>query len=82
MAMASGFCRNTKTPQLIKACAKRKRNINGGSWNDGRNAGGNRLYAGSFWHQVRKKSELRVDKSKVILRTFGVPNSEVQFDFN
>jgi hypothetical protein len=27
--------------------------------------GGNRLYAGSFWHQVRKKPELWVDKSKV-----------------
>jgi hypothetical protein len=25
--------------------------------------GGNRLYAGSFWHQVRKKPELWVDKS-------------------
>jgi hypothetical protein len=29
--------------------------------------GGNRLYAGSFWHQVREKSELWIDQSKINL---------------
>jgi hypothetical protein len=63
MAMSPGFCRKTKTTPLIQTCAKRKRNINGGTWNDEGMEGGNRLYAGSFWHQVRKKPELWSDKS-------------------
>jgi hypothetical protein len=63
MPMSPGFFRKTKTTQLTQPCAKRKRNINGGSWNDSGMEGGNRLYAGSFWHQVRKKPELREDKS-------------------
>jgi hypothetical protein len=33
--------------------------------------GGNRLYAGSFWHQVREKSELWVDKSKLDFTNFN-----------
>jgi hypothetical protein len=41
--------------------------------------GGNRLYAGSFWHQVRKKPELRLDKSKLHFKhlPFGVGNSRI-----
>jgi hypothetical protein len=63
MATLRAFAGKQKTTQLTQACAKRKRNINGGSWNDEGMEGGNRLYAGSFWHQVRKKPELWVDKS-------------------
>jgi hypothetical protein len=39
--------------------------------------GGNRIYAGSFWHQVRKKPELRADKTKGHFKNlpFGVANS-------
>jgi hypothetical protein len=32
MAMSPGFCRKTKTTQLIQACTKRKRN----KWKEGR----------------------------------------------
>jgi hypothetical protein len=70
MAMSPGFCRKQKGTQLTQACAKRKRNINGGSWNDEGIEGGNRLYAGSFWHQVRKKPELWADNSKGNLKNF------------
>jgi hypothetical protein len=34
MAMTPGFFRKKETPPLTQACAKRKRNFNGGSWND------------------------------------------------
>jgi len=69
------FSGKQKTIQLIQACAKRKRNINGGSclrqkisfgrqtWNDDGMEGGNRSYAVVFWHQVREKPELWADKS-------------------
>ena len=65
MAMSPGFFRKTKATPLNQACAKRKRNINGGTWNDEGMQGGNLLYAVVFWHQVRKKPELWADKSKV-----------------
>lgn len=63
MAISPGFFRKTRTTQLTQACAKRKRNFNGGSWNDEGMEGGNRSNAGSFWHQVRKKPELWAEKS-------------------
>jgi len=40
MAMSPGLFRKIKTTLLTQACAKRKRHINGGSWNDDGNARG------------------------------------------
>lgn len=84
MAMSPGFSGKQKTTPLRRACAKRKRNFNGGAclhpkpdfgrqaWNDRGMEGGNRSNAGSFWHQVRKKPELWVDKGK---HTYGIVRS-------
>jgi len=62
------FPESKKTTQLTQACVKRKRNINGGAWNDEGREGGNRLYAVVFWHQVRKKPELWKDNSKQLVQ--------------
>lgn len=50
----------------------------GRSWNDEGMEGGNRLYAGSFWHQVRKKPELWVDKSKKSLANANLRKKTAQ----
>jgi hypothetical protein len=63
MARSPGLFPETKTPPLFQTCAKRKRNFNGGTWNDAGMEGGDRSNAGSFWHQVRKKPELWTDKT-------------------
>src|SRR5690349_12648094 len=42
--------------------------------------GGNRLYAGSFWHQVRKKPELAIIKSTKYLRFATMTNTVILVD--
>jgi hypothetical protein len=55
----------------VPACAKEMASAGRPGMTKGMQ-GGNRLYAGSFWHQVRKKPELWVDKSKLIALFNGV----------
>ena len=70
MAMSPGFCRKTKTTPLTQLAPKGKGISMGVPGMTEGMEGGNRLYAGSFWHQVRKKPELWSGKSKKIWKLF------------
>lgn len=67
MAMSPGLFRKTKENSADTSLRQKEKEYQWGvpGMTKGMQ-GGNRLYAGSFWHQVRKKPELRSDKSKKI----------------
>lgn len=67
MTMSPGFCRKTKNNSADTSLRQKGKGISMGAPGMTKGMqGGNRLYAGSFWHQVRKKPELWSDKSKKI----------------
>jgi hypothetical protein len=63
MAMSPGFYRKTKQLNCYRLAPKGKGISMGAPGMTTGMEGGNRLYAGSFWHQVRKKPELSHLKS-------------------
>jgi len=67
MAVSPGFFRKTKQLRGHRLAPKGKGILMGVAWNDEGMEGGNRSNAGSFWHQVRKKPELWMNKSKIYI---------------
>jgi hypothetical protein len=63
----SGLFSENETLRHIKLAPKGKGILMGVAWNDEGMEGGNRSNAGSFWHQVRKKPELWMNKSKIYI---------------